>query len=55
MVKTTLSYHNPKYLRVPELCLLCMPFHLKLAGTSCTDDAIVKVPSFQKVTVFSTI
>ena len=23
-----------------------------MAGTSCTDDARVKVPSFQKVTVF---
>ena len=32
-----------------------MQFHLKMAGTSCTDDARVKVPSFQKVAVFSTI
>ena len=30
----------------------CVSFHLKMAGTSCTDDARVKVPSFQKVTVF---
>ena len=29
-----------------------MPFHLKMAGTSCTDNARVKIPSFQKVTVF---
>ena len=29
-----------------------MQFYLKMAGTSCTDDARVKVPSFQKVTVF---
>ena len=27
-----------------------MPFHLKMTGTSCTDDARVKLPSFQKVT-----
>ena len=29
-----------------------MPFHLKMTGTSSTDDARVKVPSFQKVTFF---
>ena len=29
-----------------------MSFHLKMAGTSCTDDTRVKVPSFQKVTVY---
>ena len=29
-----------------------MPFPLKMAGTSCTDDARLKVLSFQKVTVF---
>ena len=29
-----------------------MPCHLKMAGTSCTDDARVKVPSFQNFTVF---
>ena len=29
-----------------------MPFHLKMTGTSSTDDAKVKVPSFQKVTFF---
>ena len=27
-----------------------MAFHLKMTGTSCTDDAGVKVPSFQRVT-----
>ena len=27
-------------------------FDLKITSTSCTDDAIVKVPSFQKVTFF---
>ena len=27
----------------------------KMIGTSCTDDARVKVPSFQKVTFFATI
>ena len=31
---------------------LCMPFYLKMTGMSCTDDASVKVPSFQKVTFF---
>ena len=30
-----------------------MPFHLKMTGTSSTDDARVKVPSFQKVLFFS--
>ena len=34
---------------------ICMSFHFKMAGMSCTDDARVKVPSFQNVTVFSTI
>ena len=29
---------------------LCMPFHLKITGTSSTDDARVKVPLFQNVT-----
>ena len=29
-----------------------MPFHLKMTGTSSTDDARVKEPSFQKVTFF---
>ena len=29
-----------------------MSFHLKSTGTSCTDDARVKVPSIQKVTFF---
>ena len=29
-----------------------MPFQLKMAGTSCTDGARVKIPSFQKVTIF---
>ena len=27
-------------------------FHLKITGSSCTDDAKVKVPSIQKVTFF---
>ena len=31
---------------------LCRSFHLKMTGTSCTDDAGVKVPSFQNVTFF---
>ena len=31
---------------------LCMPFHLKMTGTSSTDGAIVKVQLFQKVTFF---
>ena len=31
---------------------LCWSFHLKMTGTSCTDDARVKVPSFQNVTFF---
>ena len=30
-------------------------FHLKLIGTSSTDDTRVKVPSFQEVTFFLTI
>ena len=29
-----------------------MPFYLKMTFTSCTDDAKVKAPSFQKVTFF---
>ena len=29
-----------------------MPFHLKMTGTSFTDNARVKVPSVQKVTFF---
>ena len=29
-----------------------MPFHLKMTGTSDTDNSRVKVPSFQKVTFF---
>ena len=29
-----------------------MPFHLKMTGMSSKDDARVKVPSFQKVTIF---
>ena len=32
-----------------------MPFHLKMTGYSSTDDARVKVPSIQKVTIFLTI
>ena len=32
---------------------LCRSFHLKMTGTSCTDDAGVKVPSFQNVTLFN--
>ena len=31
-----------------------MPFHLKMTGTSSTDDASVKAPSFQEVTFFPT-
>ena len=29
-----------------------MPFHLKMTGTSSTDDTGVKVPTFQKVNFF---
>ena len=29
-----------------------MLFHLKMACTSCTDEVRIKVPSFQKVTLF---
>ena len=29
-----------------------MPFHLEMTSASCTADARVKVPSFQKVTFF---
>ena len=34
---------------------LCRSFHLKNTGTSCTDDARVKVPSFQKSHFFYSI
>ena len=27
-------------------------FHLKMMRTSCTDEVTVKIPSFQKVTLF---
>ena len=37
------------------LLKLCMPSYLKMTGMSSTDDAKVKVPSFQKVTLFPTI
>ena len=40
------------YESTKALPILCMTFNLKLTGTSCTDDARVKVPSFQKVTFF---
>ena len=29
-----------------------MPFHLKMTGVASTADTRVKVPSFQKVTIF---
>ena len=41
-----------KHESTKALLRLCMSFHLKMIGTSCTDDARVKVPSFQKVTFF---
>ena len=31
---------------------LCISLHLKMTGTSTTDDATVKVPLFQKVNFF---
>ena len=34
------------------LAKLCMPFHLKMTGTPSTEDARVKVPSFQNVECF---
>ena len=34
---------------------LCKLFHLKMTCTSCTYEARVKVPSFQKSHTFSTI
>ena len=34
------------------LTRLCRSFHLKMTGTSWSDDARVKVPSFQKVPFF---
>ena len=40
------------YKSTKALPRLCRSFHLKMTGTSCTDDAGVKVPSFQKVTFF---
>ena len=40
------------YISTNVLPKLCMPFHFKMAGTSSTDDARVKVPSFQKVAFF---
>ena len=40
------------YKSINVLPKLCMPFHLKMTGTSSTDNARVKVPSFQKVTFF---
>ena len=40
------------YISTNVLPKLCMAFHLKLTGTSSTDDTRVKVPSFQKV-IFS--
>ena len=44
------SYKSTKILQ-----RLCRSFHLKMTGSSCKDDARVKVPSFQKVTFSSTI
>ena len=43
------------YKSTKALPRLCRSFHLKIIGISCKDDARVKVPSFQKVTYFSTI
>ena len=40
------------YKSTKALPRLCRSFHLKMTGASCTDDASVKVPSFQKVTFF---
>ena len=33
----------------------CISFHLKMTGTSCTDDVRVKVPTFQKSHLFYNI
>ena len=40
------------YKSTKTLPILCRSFNLKTTGTSCTDDARVKVSSFQKVTFF---
>ena len=44
-MQSSCFYKSPKAL--PKLC---RSFHLKMTGTACTDDARVKVPSFQNVT-----
>ena len=40
------------YKSTKALPRLCRSFNLKMTDTSCTDDARVKVPTFQKVTFF---
>ena len=53
--KIRLIQNSCLYKSTNALPKLCMPFHLLVTGTSSTDDARVKVPSFQKVTIFPTI
>ena len=56
VLKVRFGYTNScLYKSTDVLSKLCMPFHLKMTGTSSTDDARVKVPSFQEVTFFPTI
>ena len=43
------------YKSTKALRRLCRSFHLKITGTSCTEYARVKVPSFLKVTFFYNI
>ena len=40
------------YKQIKALPRLCKLFHLKMTCTFCTDDVIVKVSTFQKVTQF---
>ena len=48
-------YKIHAFINVAILCRVCKLFHLKMMCTSCKDQVRVKVPSFQKVTIFSTI
>ena len=40
------------FIHQPRFCETLQVFYLKITGTSCADDARVKVPSFQKVKFF---
>ena len=56
VLKVRFCYTNSRlYKSTNVLPKLYMPFHLKMTGTSSTDDArnFFKVPSFQEVTFFS--